>query len=353
VTATTAVDGWYYFITDVEGIHILVESDPAGYFSTTPNEVQVFVSLGNSYQVDYGDYASCTCPPDNFENDDSQAEAKPILVGLSGLQERTFCDDATDWITFTVEAGGVYTITTDSYGQRADTFLALYDTNGETLLAANDDYQGTPDYSSQILWQAPVSGVYYINVTNRAGLTCCQTNYRVWILVEPQISRNYFLPIINKNNLNKFHGIADEPLANPDGVIYHLCPDTYEVDDTWEQAGVIVPGELQLHSFDSNPLIYSADKDVLGFEVSAYDVVTFTVVTVTNTQTLLELFDVQGNALGITGTTQIVWRVSEAGHYYLSVSPLMQTFGCSNVAGYQIRMDRSVLPRIYLPIIKK
>ena len=162
VTTTTAVDGWYYFITGVEGNHDLVESDPAGYTSTTPNEVQVLVSLGNSYRVDYGDLALCTCPPDSFEDDDSQAEAKPISVGLSGLQERTFCDDATDWITLTVETGSVYTITTDSYGQRADTFLALYDTNGATLLAANDDYQGAPDYSSQIVWQAPSSGVYYI-----------------------------------------------------------------------------------------------------------------------------------------------------------------------------------------------
>ena len=71
ITATTGVDGFYNFITAVEGIHILVESDPAGYTSTTPNEVQVLVSLGNSYRVDYGDLALCTCPPDDFENDDS------------------------------------------------------------------------------------------------------------------------------------------------------------------------------------------------------------------------------------------------------------------------------------------
>ncbi len=353
MTTTTATDGWYNFITDVEGNHILVETDPAGYTSTTPNEVQVFVSLGNSYRVDYGDYPLCTCPPDNFENDDSQAEAKLISVGLWGMQERTFCDDATDWITFTAETGGVYTITIDSYGQRADTFLALYDTNGENLLAANDDYQGAPDYSSQIIWQAPVSGVYYIHVTNRSGLTWCQTNYKLWVVEQPQINLRYFLPIIYKNNQYNFYGIKDLPLANPDGVIYHVCPDTYEVDDTWEQARAIVPGELQLHSFDSNPLIYSADKDVLSFDVSAYDVVTFTVVTITNTQTLLELFDENGNALDISGTTQIIWRVLKAGHYYLSVSPMMQTFGCSDVVGYQIRMDRSVNPKIYLPIIKK
>ncbi len=312
---------------------------------------KLFVSLGNSYRVDYGDYPLCTCPPDNFENDDSQAEAKPISVGLSGMQERTFCDDATDWITFAAETGRVYTITTDSYGQRADTFLALYDTNGEDLLAANDDYQGAPDYSSQIVWRAPDSGVYYIHVNNRAGLNCCQTNYRIWI--EASISLNYFLPIINKNFQNISAEINGFLSANPDGVIYHLCPDTYEVDDTWEQGRAIVPGELQLHSFDSNPLIYSADKDVLGFDVSAYDEVTFTVVTITNTQTLLELFDENGNSLDITGTTQIIWRAPEAGQYYLSVSPMEQSFGCSDIAGYQLRMERYTPPKIYLPLISR
>ena len=117
--------------------------------------------------------------------------------------------------------------------------------------------------------------------------------------------------------------------------------------------GAIVPGELQVHSFDSNPLIYSADKDVVGFDVQANDVVTFTV-EVTNTQTLLELFDENGNALEITGTTQIVWQVPEAGHYYLSVSPVVETFGCSDVVGYQIRMDISCAAiSIYLPLITR
>ncbi len=140
-------------------------------------------------------------------------------------------------------------------------------------------------------------------------------------------------------------------MVQPLGVISHQCPDIYELDDSWELGGTIVPGEIQLHSFDSNPLIYAADKDVLGFDVNAHDVVTFTVVTITNTQTLLELFDANGDAIDITGTTQLVWEASRAGHYYLSVSPLMQTFGCSDTVGYQLQMDRLIQPRIYLPII--
>ena len=108
------------------------------------------MSLGESYRVDFGDYPLCTCPPDNFENDDSQAEAKPILVGLSGLQERTFCDDATDWVSFMATSGRVYTITTSAYGQRADTFLALYDTDGETILDACAAPGGKATYIAQI-----------------------------------------------------------------------------------------------------------------------------------------------------------------------------------------------------------
>ena len=353
ITATTAVDGWYDFITDVAGDHFVVEADPAGYFSTTPNEVHLVVSLGDSYRVDYGDFALCTCPPDNFENDDSQVEAKPIQVGLPGLQEHTFCDDASDWMTFTAVAGGVYTITTDSYGQRADTFLALYDTDGQTLLAANDDYRGGVNYSSQVVYAIPASGIYYVNITNRAGLTCCQTDYKVWVETNTPHKFYQYLSMIYRGDPFNPLPPAGSPFAEPQGVISHICPDIYEVDDTWEQAREIVPGELQLHSFDSNPLIYSADKDVLSFDVSAYDVVTFTVVTVTDTQTLLELFDEDGIALNITGTTQIVWRVPESGHYNLSVSPMGQTFGCSDVAGYILRMDRYILPKFFLPLITR
>jgi len=42
----------------VAGVHTNVKTDPAGYSSTTPNEVEVDVTLGNGYQVDFGDVSS-------------------------------------------------------------------------------------------------------------------------------------------------------------------------------------------------------------------------------------------------------------------------------------------------------
>jgi hypothetical protein len=54
---STTTDGYgsYNFSTTVAGVHTVVETDPAGYSSTTPNEVEVDVTLGNGYQVDFGD----------------------------------------------------------------------------------------------------------------------------------------------------------------------------------------------------------------------------------------------------------------------------------------------------------
>ncbi|MDY7075344.1 MAG: SdrD B-like domain-containing protein, partial [Chloroflexota bacterium] len=52
---TTGVNGNYALSTTTATTHTVVETDPLGYFSTTPNEVDVNVSMGNGYQVDFGD----------------------------------------------------------------------------------------------------------------------------------------------------------------------------------------------------------------------------------------------------------------------------------------------------------
>jgi hypothetical protein len=345
ITATTGSYGSYTFSTTVPGAHTVVETDLPGYFSTTDNEVPVEVSLGNGYQVDFGDVLAslCTCPPDGYEGDDTWQQAKPISMGIVVSQTHDFCDDATDWITFTVQAYNVYTITTSSSGQRADTFLALFDTDASTLLAANDDYTGTTDYSSRIVWQAPADGVYYVRTTNRAGLTGCATDYHLWIEEQEQDQFFIYLPIV----MRSYNEVSST------GVINHDCPDTYETDDTWQQAKPIT-GVVQVHSFDSDPQLYAADKDFVGFDVSAGRTITFTIVAITNTQTLLELWDEHGAALNVTGTIQLVWTPATAGRYYLSVSPLTTTWGCAYEVGYNLLLTEMAPARgIYLPIIMR
>ena len=371
--ATTDLYGRYTLSTTMAGAHTVVETDPPASSSTTPNTVTLSVQLGRHYEVNFGDFLeACTCPGDQYEGDDAPSTAKSLAVGLSNGQAHTFCDDAGDWVRFNAQAGHVYTITTSSWGQRADTFLSLFDTDGRTLLVTNDDYAGTTNYSSRITWKARATGTYYVRTANRAGLAGCHTEYEIW--VEHLARSSIYIPIVMRTyrthstatTETTLQGNQQEPgigtpstadpagsesLLSPTGIITHTCRDTYEIDDTWQQARRIQPDLVQVHSFDSNPASYAADKDFVWFEIRPQRTVTFTITAVTNTLTLLELYDNQGVGLGVTGTTRLKWTATAAGRYYLSVSPLANTFGCANTAGYNLRAE---IPReIYLPLVTR
>jgi hypothetical protein len=376
LTATaTDVYGRYTLSTTVVGPHTVREIDPPNSFSTTPNEVPRGVALGNGYTVNFGDFLrGCTCPPDFYEGDDSAGQARPIGLGVTNRQTHDFCDDAADWIVFSAQAGHVYTITTSSWGQRADTFLTLLDTDGRTRLATNDDYRGTTDYSSRIVWKARDDGVYYVRTTNKAELTGCQTDYDVWI--EHLAKYTIYLPIVMRNmRPTAAAGAESVPYANrqasttkaadgiatagsgvtlsPMGIITHTCRDAYEVDDTWEQASPIEPGIVQVHSFDSDPASYTSDKDFVWFDIRAQNTITFTVPVVTNTLTLLELYDGQGTGLDVTGTTNLIWTAATGGRYYLGVSPQVSNFGCADTAGYHLLAETPPLSVIHLPMVAR
>jgi hypothetical protein len=94
------------------------------------------------------------------------------------------------------------------------------------------------------------------------------------------------------------------------------------------------------------------------FDASPGKTITLTVPVVTNTQTLLELYDGHGAAMNVTGTTQLVWTPATSGRYYVSVSPLSGDFGCAEAVGYDLLMERPPGPNpssgdTYLPIILK
>jgi len=349
VTTTTNLYGHYTFSTPSPGLHMVVETDPADYVPTTPNEVRITVTRGRAYRLDFGDVSPVVhaCDPDIYEEDDTTARAAIFAIGTA--QAHQFCDDATDWIKFTANANTVYTITTASWGRRADTFLALFDTDGRSLLVANDDYGGATDYSSRIVWQALASGVYYVRTTNRGGLIGYHTDYDLTILDGKTIT--IYLPAVART----YGGAASGYRAalHPSGIISHTCRDDYETDDTWQQARAITPEAAQIHSFDSDPAQYTADKDFVWFEASAGRAVVFAITPVSGTQTLMEITDERGAVLPPTGTTLLVWMPPTSGRYYLSVSPQAgsTSFGCADTVGYSLVMNIAEMNTLYLPVV--
>ena len=287
--------------------------------------------------------SSTSCEADAYEEDDTSEAAAGLSTGVR--QFHNFCDDDTDWLAVQTRAGYVYTVTTSSVGQRADAFLALLKSDGSTLLAANDDYEGTEDYSSQIAWKASVNGIYYVRVTNRAGLFSGYTEYEVWL--EQKEGYFIYLPIMLQKS-----GTASVAEVEVLGVIEHTCADDYETDDTWQLAQPAELGVWQEHSFDSDPTWYAADKDFVWFEIKQRQTFVFTVVPVEGTETLLELWDEDGSALNVEGSDKLVWTALAGGRYYLSVSPLTpHTYGCAEAAGYDLLVEMAPRWEIYLPIV--
>lgn len=109
---------------------------------------------------------------DANEPDNSPAEAHPLLIN-SPVQTLTISTgNDTDWFRFEATAGQNYRFNAVvSTTMPADIILWLYDSDGRTALAYADNYR--PDYLIRagdhefLRWQAPHTGVFYLQVESR------------------------------------------------------------------------------------------------------------------------------------------------------------------------------------------
>jgi Ig-like domain from next to BRCA1 gene/Concanavalin A-like lectin/glucanases superfamily/Bacterial pre-peptidase C-terminal domain len=121
------------------------------------------------------DITVCQASPDAFEGDTSAAQAKAITFGQSQHHNFTSQGDQ-DWVQFPATAGTSYTIRTMNLGLSADTMLDLYASDGTTILQSNDDT--TDSIASEIVWNAPATGTYYVRVRNwNPNTVGCGTGY--------------------------------------------------------------------------------------------------------------------------------------------------------------------------------
>jgi subtilisin family serine protease len=97
-------------------------------------------------------------PPDDYGNTAATSTLIGVPVakqGMLGIQGDV------DWFKFQAVAGKTYIFTTQ-LGTLRDSILKLYDRNGTTVLATNDDYGST--LASRIQWTARTTGTYYVGV---------------------------------------------------------------------------------------------------------------------------------------------------------------------------------------------
>jgi hypothetical protein len=161
------------FIQEISGI-LYAQTDSVGALDE-PDEQNNIYSSGTSI---------CLANNDSYEVDDSPESASYISVGELQSHNFSILDD-NDWIKFDAVAGLIYQFQTLGLDVSADTYLYLYDTDGSTLLASNDDANGS--LASSIHWNALSSGTYYLMVRHwNPNVGGCGTSYDIEILEQSE-----------------------------------------------------------------------------------------------------------------------------------------------------------------------
>lgn len=225
------------------------------------------------------------CSGDDFEPDDSRANARSIVVNASAQHHIAWPAGDRDWVKFNATAGVTYTLETVGIGNKSDTVMCLYDNIG-TQIACDDE--GGFNHGSHITWQITAPGEYYVQVRQ-----------------------------------------ATDQAAGPEtayelSVVTGLCRvDLYEPDDDADSTNLLPPdGSRQSRSFCP-----SNDRDWARMNVPTGG--TYTVQTSAlgpGSDTVLNLYDTDGALLlasnddyGPGLASQIVYDFPSAGTYYVEV----------------------------------
>ena len=150
--------------TGAHGISIYFPEFESSYSSRYDGS-QGFLQFTANTQWDewlHAFYAGGSCG-DPHEVNDSPGQATFITYGDT-LTDPDICPVGDwDYYAFTASAGDLITVDIDarSIGSILDPFLYLYDTDGVTELAHNDDYDG---FDSYLEYTLPADGTYYLGV---------------------------------------------------------------------------------------------------------------------------------------------------------------------------------------------
>ncbi|MFQ5670026.1 MAG: MopE-related protein [Acidobacteriota bacterium] len=114
---------------------------------------------------------------DSQEPNDSPAQASPLMVNSPPLHSTFFRDpeldgagaEDRDTFSFSASSGQAYIIETSNLASDGDTLLKILDTDGQTVLALNDD-RASGDASSLLDWTAPRSDLFYAQVAHTLGV---------------------------------------------------------------------------------------------------------------------------------------------------------------------------------------
>ena len=83
--------------------------------------------------------SSLLCPEDNFEIDDTYDAARHVSTVDASYNHLFDVEADEDWMKFDANLGRLYDVQTMNLSSGVDTYIELYDIDGVTLLASDND----------------------------------------------------------------------------------------------------------------------------------------------------------------------------------------------------------------------
>ena len=202
-------------------------------------------------------------------SDELLGEATPVEIGVSVPGELEYADDR-DFFTFEATEGEYYELDV-TLGTLEDSVLDLYDAEGHPL-DGNDDYGDST--ASRLIWQAPGTGTYHVEVTSFGPGT-----------------GTYTLTIT----------ISDI------------------TDDHPNSTATATP--VELHVATRGDLEYVDDRDFFTFDATGGEFYGLDVTLGTLQDSVVDIFDTDGSWLtGQAGNDNIIWHAPSTGSYYVQVT---------------------------------
>jgi hypothetical protein len=230
---------------------------------------------------------------DAFEPDDTMAQASPMEIDGPAQTHNLRPPGDRDCLSFEVSAGTRYTVETGNLGAECDTFLTLYDEDGNEL--THDDDGGEEELASRVSWTAQQDGLLFAEV--RAFDEEAQgvdTEYDVWVS-ESQVTA--------------------------------LQPDEYEPDNVMDNASELTPGVPEKHTIH-----LQGDRDWLRFQAErgkSYVIETSDLRG--GIDTVIQLYDQTGEELAANDdasdedlSSRITWTAVADGVLYVVVRDLSE-----------------------------
>ena len=225
---------------------------------------------------------------DTYESDNTVASAKTITVGSTQAHSIHNVSDV-DWVKFTPTSSGYYTFYTGARNGNAgdaDMLLGLYDASGKLLIYDDDSFTA---YSAMLSYKMTAGQTYY--------------------LVAMAARNNAVVPYYT---LSVASGILEDS--------YDIYMDERSrVDDTREDAKVILVGETQAHTIHD-----VGDVDWVGFIVDTTG--NYILQTEGSGDTIISIYDEDGNFLildddsGVGRNASVKMRFVADRVYYAKVS---------------------------------